>query len=109
MKLVLVRLCHYLNFNLPRIYHGCGVRKKRNEFNELIDQANDERYSSPTHVVYWKFQRNKVPNKRYLTRGFLEELTEKGLLISYESILHLDEQKQYIILPIIILVNIILA
>ena len=54
-------------------------------------------------------KKHKVPNKRYLTRGFLNELTEKGLLISYKSILHLDEQKQYIILPIIILVNIILA
>ena len=28
-----------------------------------------------------------------MTRGFLKELTEKGLLISYKSILHLDEQK----------------
>ena len=54
-------------------------------------------------------KKHKVPNKRYLTCGFLNELTEKGLLISYKSILHLDEQKQYIILPIIILVNIILA
>ena len=75
MKLV-VKVGHYPNFDLPKIYHGFGVRKKSNGFNELIDQANDERCSSPTHVAYWKFcdaKKHKVSNKRYLTRDFLKE------------------------------------
>ena len=82
MKLVLVKVGHYPNFHLPEIYHGCGVRKKSNGFNELIDRANDERCSSLTHVAYWKScdtKKHKVSNKRYLTRDFLKELTEKGL------------------------------
>ena len=89
LKLVLLKIDHYPNFNLPKIYHGCGVRKKCNGFNELIDQANDERCSSLTHVAYWKFRdtkKHKVSNKRYLTRSFLKELTEKGLLITYKPI-----------------------
>ena len=97
MKLVLVKVGHYPNFDLPKIYHGCGVRKKSNGFNELIDRANDERCYSPTHAAYWKFRdtkKHKVSNKRYLRRGFLKKLTDKGLLISYKSILHLDEQKR---------------
>ena len=97
MKLVLVKVDHYPNFDLSKIYHGRGVREKSNGFNELIDWGNDERCSSLTHVAYWKFRntkKHKVSNKRYLTRGFLKERTEKGLLISYKSILHLDEQKR---------------
>ena len=96
MKLVLVKVGHYPNFDLPKIYQGCGVRKKSNRFNELIDWGNDERCSSLTHVAYWKFhdtKKHKVSNKRYLIHGFLKELTETGSLISYKSILHLDEQK----------------
>ena len=56
MKLVLVKVGHYPNFNLPKIYHGCGVMKKSNGFNELIDRVNDERCSSLIHVAYWKFR-----------------------------------------------------
>ena len=71
--------------------------KKSNGFNKLIDRANDKMCSSSTHMVYWKVRdtkKHKMSNKRYLTHGFLKELTEKGLLISYKSILHLDEQKR---------------
>ena len=96
MKLVLVKVDNYPNFDLAKIYHGCGVTKKSNGFNDLIDRANDERCTSPTHVAYWKFRdtkKHKLSNKRYLTCGLMIELTEKGLLISYKSILHLDEQK----------------
>ena len=53
--------------------------------------------SSSTHMAYWKVRdtkKHKMSNKRYLTRGILKELTEKGLLISYKFILHLDEQKR---------------
>ena len=49
-----------------------------------------------THVAYWKFhgtKKHKVSDKRHLTRSFLRELTEKGLLISYKSISDPDEQK----------------
>ena len=97
MKLVLVKVDLYPNFDLPKIYHGCGVRKKSNRFNELTDRGNNERCSSLTHVMFWKFhdtKKHKVSHKRYLAHGFLKELTEKGSLISYKSILHLDEQKR---------------
>ena len=39
-------------------------------------------------------KKDKMCNKRYVTCRFLKELAEKGLLISYKSILHLDEQKR---------------
>ena len=76
MKLVLVKVDHYPDFGIPKIYHGCGF-KENSGFNELIDQANGEMCSSPTHMVYWKFRdtkRHKVSNKRYVTYRFLKEL-----------------------------------
>ena len=36
MKLVLVKVDHYPNFDIRKIYHGCGF-KKNDGFNELID------------------------------------------------------------------------
>ena len=79
MKLLIVKIDHYPNFDMPKFYHSCGIRKKSNGFNELIDQANDEICSSPTHMAHWKFC-DKMSNKRYLTPSFLKELTEKGFL-----------------------------
>ena len=96
MKLVLVKVDHYPNFDIPKIYHGCGF-KKNDGFNELIDRANGKMCSSPAHMVYWKFcniKRHKVSNERYVTRSFLKELIEKGYLICYKTILYLDEQKR---------------
>ena len=39
MKLLIVKIDHYPNFDMPKIYHSCGIRKKSNGSNELIDQA----------------------------------------------------------------------
>ena len=97
MKLLIVEIDHYPNFDMLKIFHGCGIRKKSNWFNELIDRANDGICSSSVHMTYWKFcdtKKDKMCNKRYVTCRFLKELAEKGLLISYKSILHLDEQKR---------------
>ena len=96
MKLVLVKVDHYPDFDKPKIYHSCGF-KKNGGFNELIDQANDGMCSSPMHMMYWKFRdtnRHKVSNEKYVTRSFLKELIEKGYLICYKTILYLDEQKR---------------
>ena len=95
MKLVLVKVDHYPNFDIPKIYHDCGF-KKNGGFNELIDRANGKMCSSPTHMVYWKFRdikRHKVSNERYVTHSFLKELIEKEYLICYKTILYLDKQK----------------
>ena len=66
MKLLAAKMDHYPNFNMPKIYHGCGTRKKINGSNELIDQANDEMCSSPTPMTYWKFRDTK--NIKCLTK-----------------------------------------
>ena len=70
MKLLIVKIDHYPNFDMD---------SKSNGFNELIDRANDEICSSLTHMAHWKFC-DKMYNKRYLTPSFLKELTEKGFL-----------------------------
>ena len=50
--MTIVKVDHYPIFNIPKIYHGCGIIKKNNGLNELINQANDEICSSPTHLAY---------------------------------------------------------
>ena len=32
MKLLMVKTDHCPNFDMPKIYHGCGIRKKSNGF-----------------------------------------------------------------------------
>ena len=81
MKLVLVKVDHYPDYDIPEIYHGRGIKKNRGS-NELMDQANSEMCSRPTHMTYWKFcntKRHKVSNKRYVIRSFLKELNRKGV------------------------------
>ena len=88
---MLVKVTHYPSPNLPKIYHGCGVRREENGFNELIDRPNSEAYITPTHLAHWKFHKTKkheVSNKRYLTRSFLKELREKELLYAYKPIMN---------------------
>ena len=53
MKLILVKIDHYPDFDIPKIYHGCGF-KKNGGFNEVIDRANGE-----MHMAYWKFHDTK--------------------------------------------------
>ena len=44
---MLVKVTHYPGPNLPKIYHGCGVRREENGFNELIDRPNSEACITP--------------------------------------------------------------
>ena len=81
MKLVLVKVDHYPDYDITKIYHGRGIKKNRGS-NELMDQANSEMCPRPTHMTYWKFcntKRRKVSNKRYVIRCFLKELNRKGV------------------------------
>ena len=50
--MTIVKVDHYPIFDMQKIYHGCGIRKKSNGLNELINQANNEICSSPTHLAY---------------------------------------------------------
>ena len=66
--MTIIKVDHYPIFNIPKIYHGCGIRKKSNGLNELINQANDEICSSPMHLAYQRFhdtKKHKTSNKKY--------------------------------------------
>ena len=95
MKSLFVKVAHYPDFDLPKIYHGCGF-KKSNGIRELINHTSNETCISLTHMGYWKFcntKRHKMSSKRYLTRSFLKELKANGKLFIYKCILYLDESK----------------
>ena len=95
MKLSFVKVAHYPDFDLPKIYHGCGF-KKSNGIRKLINHTSNETCINPTHMAYWKFcniKRHKISSKRYITCSFLKELRANGQLFSYKCILYLDESK----------------
>ena len=85
--MTIVKVDHYPIFDMQKNYHGCGIRKKSNGLNELVNQANNEICRSPTHLAYSKFcdtKKHKTSNKRYLTCSFLNKLRKRncGLVIN---------------------------
>ena len=96
MELLFVKVAHYPDFDLPKIYHGCGFNKS-NGMRKLINRTSNEICISPTHIVIGGFvtqKKHKMSSKRYLTRSFLMELKANRQLFSYECILYLDESKR---------------
>ena len=95
MKLLFVKVAHYPDLDLPKIYHGCGFNKS-NGMRKSVNCTSNETCISPTHMYYWKVcntKKHKMSSKRYLTHSFLKELKANGQLFSYECILYLDESK----------------